>query len=116
MVLIGDIVVDDGVVFLLEGDVVDFIVFQDDLQLIVLNGGVFDFFDFFIWQSGILYNDGFEVSGSSGMVIGSQDVVDFVGGDNLYIGGDGKDGVYVVVDVSDGQVSLVNNNSYLGII
>lgn len=60
------------------------------------------------------YNDGLEVSGSSGTVIGSQDVVDLAGGDNLHIGGDGKDGVYVVVDASDGQVSLANNNSYLG--
>lgn len=65
-------------------------------------------------QSGTSYNDGLEVSGSSGTVIGSQDVVDLAGGDNLHIGGDGKDGVYVVVDASDGQVSLANNNSYLG--
>ena len=41
-------------------------------------------------------------------------MVDLAGGDNLHIGGDGKDGVYVVVDASDGQVSLANNNSYLG--
>ena len=65
-------------------------------------------------QSGTSYNDGLEVSGSSGTVIGSQDVVDLAGGDNLHIGGDGKDGVYVVVDAGDGQVSLANNNSYLG--
>ncbi len=32
----------------------------------------------------------------------------------MHIGGDGKDGVYVVVDAGDGQVSLANNNSYLG--
>lgn len=70
--------------------------------------------DFSTWQSGTSYNDGLEVSGSSGTVIGSQDVVDLAGGDNLHIGGDGKDGVYVVVDASDGQVSLANNNSYLG--
>ncbi|MDO1920557.1 hypothetical protein Q2378_25855, partial [Escherichia coli] len=60
------------------------------------------------------YNDCLEVSGRSGTVIGSQDVVDLAGGDNLDIGGDGKDGGYVVVDAGDGQVSLVNNNSDLG--
>ncbi len=80
----------------------------------MLNGGVLDLSDFSTWQSGTSYNDGLEVSGSSGTVIGSQDVVDLAGGDNLHIGGDGKDGVYVVVDASDGQVSLANNNSYLG--
>ena len=87
---------------------------RDDPQSIVLNGGVPDLSDFSTWQSGTSYNDGLEVSGSSGTVIGSQDVVDLAGGDNLHIGGDGKDGVYVVVDASDGQVSLANNNSYLG--
>lgn len=65
-------------------------------------------------QSGTSYNDGLEVSGSGGTVIGSQDVVDLAGGDNLHIGGDGKDGVYVVIDAGDGLVSLANNNSYPG--
>lgn len=65
-------------------------------------------------QSGTSYNDGLEVSGSGGTVIGSQDVVDLAGGDNLHIGGDGKDGVYVVIDAGDGLVSPANNNSYLG--
>ncbi|MBW9878512.1 AIDA-I family autotransporter YfaL, partial [Escherichia coli] len=92
----------------------DLTALQDDPQSIVLNGGVLDLSDFSTWQSGTSYNDGLEVSGSSGTVIGSQDVVDLAGGDNLHIGGDGKDGVYVVVDASDGQVSLANNNSYLG--
>ena len=32
----------------------------------------------------------------------------------MHIGGDGKDGVYVVVDAGDGQVRLANNNNYLG--
>ncbi len=98
----------------LEGDAADLAALQDDPQSIVLNGGVLDLSDFSTWQSGTSYNDGLEVSGSSGTVIGSQDVVDLAGGDNLHIGGDGKDGVYVVVDASDGQVSLANNNSYLG--
>ncbi|EKM6282937.1 AIDA-I family autotransporter adhesin YfaL/EhaC, partial [Escherichia coli] len=114
MALTGDIVVDDGAVLSLEGDAADLAALQDDPQSIVLNGGVLDLSDFSTWQSGTSYNDGLEVSGSSGTVIGSQDVVDLAGGDNLHIGGDGKDGVYVVVDASDGQVSLANNNSYLG--
>ncbi|GCG22409.1 adhesin [Escherichia coli] len=80
----------------------------------MLNGGVLDLSDFSTWQSGTSYNDGLEVSGSSGTVIGSQDVVDLAGGNDMHIGGDGKDGVYVVVDAGDGQVSLANNNSYLG--
>ncbi|MFP1591689.1 hypothetical protein ACLB1M_17970 [Escherichia coli] len=37
-------------------------------------------------------------------------MVNIVGGNNVHIGGDGKDGVYVVVDASDGQVSLANND------
>ncbi len=86
----------------------------DDPQSIVLNGGVLDLSDFSTGQSGTSYNDGLEVSGSSGTVIGSQDVVDLAGGNDMHIGGDGKDGVYVVVDAGDGQVSLANNNSYLG--
>ena len=114
MALTGDIGVDDGAVLSLEGDAADLTALQDDPQSIVLNGGVLDLSDFSTWQSGTSYNDGLEVSGSSGTVIGSQDVVDLAGGDNLHIGGDGKDGVYVVVDASDGQVSLANNNSYLG--
>lgn len=32
----------------------------------------------------------------------------------MHIGGDGKDGVYVVIDAGDGQVSLANDNQYLG--
>lgn len=63
-------------------------------------------------QSGTSYNDGLAVSGSGGTVIGSQDVVDLAGGDNLHIGGDEKDGVYVVIDAGDGLVSPANNNSY----
>lgn len=114
MALTGDIVVDDGAVLSLEGDAADLTALQDDPQSIVLNGGVLDLSDFSTWQSGTSYNDGLEVSGSSGTVIGSQDVVDLAGGNDMHIGGDGKDGVYVVVDAGDGQVSLANNNSYLG--
>ncbi|EPO4614630.1 AIDA-I family autotransporter adhesin YfaL/EhaC, partial [Escherichia coli] len=114
MALTGDIVVDDGAVLSLEGDAADLAALQDDPQSIVLNGGVLDLSDFSTWQSGTSYNDGLEVSGSSGTVIGSQDVVDLAGGNDMHIGGDGKDGVYVVVDAGDGQVSLANNNSYLG--
>ncbi|HCK2808803.1 TPA: AIDA-I family autotransporter adhesin YfaL/EhaC, partial [Escherichia coli] len=114
MALTGDIVVDDGAVLTLEGDAADLAALQDDPQSIVLNGGVLDLSDFATWQSGTSYNDGLEVSGSGGTVIGSQDVVDLAGGDNLHIGGDGKDGVYVVIDAGDGLVSLANNNSYLG--
>lgn len=114
MALTGDIVVDDGAVLTLEGDAADLAALQDDPQLIVLNGGVLDLSDFATWQSGTSYNDGLEVSGSDGTVIGSQDVVDLAGGNDMHIGGDGKDGVYVVVDAGDGQVSLANNNSYLG--
>ncbi|MCT8993039.1 AIDA-I family autotransporter adhesin YfaL/EhaC [Escherichia coli] len=107
MALTGDIVVDDGAVLTLEGDAADLAALQDDPQSIVLNGGVLDLSDFATWQSGTSYNDGLEVSGSGGTVIGSQDVVDLAGGD-------GKDGVYVVIDAGDGLVSLANNNSYLG--
>ena len=114
MALTGDIGVDDGAVLTLEGDAADLAALQDDPQSIVLNGGVLDLSDFATWQSGTSYNDGLEVSGSGGTVIGSQDVVDLAGGDNLHIGGDGKDGVYVVIDAGDGLVSLANNNSYLG--
>jgi autotransporter family porin len=114
MALTGDIVVDDGAVLSLEGDATDLAALQDDPQSIVVNGGVLDLSDFSTWQSGTSYNDGLEVSGSGGTVIGSQDVVDLAGGDNLHIGGDGKDGVYVVIDAGDGLVSLANNNSYLG--
>lgn len=80
----------------------------------MLNGGVLDLSDFSTWQSGTSYNDGLEVSGSSGTVIGSQDVVDLAGGNDMHIGGDGKDGVYVVIDAGDGQVRLANDNQYLG--
>lgn len=114
MALTGDIVVDDGAVLTLEGDAADLAALQDDPQSIVLNGGVLDLSDFATWQSGTSYNDGLAVSGSGGTVIGSQDVVDLAGGDNLHIGGDGKDGIYVVIDAGDGLVSLANNNSYLG--
>ncbi|HGT5530042.1 TPA: AIDA-I family autotransporter adhesin YfaL/EhaC [Escherichia coli] len=114
MALTGDIVVDDGAVLTLEGDAADLAALQDEPQSIVLNGGVLDLSDFSTWQSGTSYNDGLEVSGSSGTVIGSQDVVDLAGGNDMHIGGDGKDGVYVVVDAGDGQVSLANDNQYLG--
>ncbi len=106
MALTGDIVVDDGAVLTLEGDAADLAALQDDPQSIVLNGGVLDLSDFATWQSGTSYNDGLAVSGSGGTVIGSQDVVDLAGGDNLHIGGDEKDGVYVVIDAGDGLVSL----------
>ncbi|MEX1398315.1 autotransporter outer membrane beta-barrel domain-containing protein [Escherichia coli] len=98
MALTGDIVVDDGAVLTLEGDAADLAALQDDPQSIVLNGGVLDLSDFSTWQSGTSYNDGLEVSGSSGTVIGSQDVVDLAGGNDMHIGSDGKNGVYVVVD------------------
>lgn len=114
MALTGDIVVDDGAVLTLEGDAADLAALQDDPQSIVLNGGVLDLSDFSTWQSGTSYNDGLEVSGSSGTVIGSQDVVDLAGGNDMHIGSDGKNGVYVVVDAGDGQVSLANDNQYLG--
>lgn len=87
---------------------------QDDPQSIVLNGGVLDLSDFTTWQSGTSENDGLEISGSGGTVIGQQDVVDLYGGDDLHIGDDGNNGVYVVVDAGDGQVSLANDNQYLG--
>ncbi|ENT2333794.1 hypothetical protein ACFEX2_004409, partial [Shigella sonnei] len=70
MALTGDIVVDDGAVLSLEGDAADLAALQDDPQSIVLNGGVLDLSDFSTWQSGTSYNDGLEVSGSSGTVIG----------------------------------------------
>ncbi|EFH9689751.1 AIDA-I family autotransporter YfaL, partial [Escherichia coli] len=114
MALTGDIVVDAGAVLSLEGDAADLAALQDDPQSIVLNGGVLDLSDFSTWQSGTSYKDGLEVSGSSGTVIGSQDVVDLAGGNDMHIGGDGKDGVYVVIDAGDGQVSLANDNQYLG--
>ncbi|MFA7862040.1 AIDA-I family autotransporter YfaL, partial [Escherichia coli] len=114
MALTGDIVVDDGAVLTLEGDAADLAALQDEPQSIVLNGGVLGLSDFSTWQSGTSYNDGLEVSGSSGTVIGSQDVVDLAGGNDMHIGSDGKDGVYVVVDAGDGQVSLANDNQYLG--
>lgn len=114
MALTGDIVVDAGAVLSLEGDAADLAALEDDPQSIVLNGGVLDLSDFSTWQSGTSYKDGLEVSGSSGTVIGSQDVVDLAGGNDMHIGGDGKDGVYVVIDAGDGQVSLANDNQYLG--
>lgn len=114
MALTGDIVVDAGAVLSLEGDAADLAALQDDPQSIVLNGGMLDLSDFSTWQSGTSYKDGLEVSGSSGTVIGSQDVVDLAGGNDMHIGGDGKDGVYVVIDAGDGQVSLANDNQYLG--
>ncbi|XNM86193.1 autotransporter-associated beta strand repeat-containing protein [Escherichia coli] len=103
MALTGDIVVDDGAVLTLEGDAADLAALQDDPQSIVLNGGVLDLSDFSTWQSGTSYNDGLEVSGSSGTVIGSQDVVDLAGGNDMHIGSDGKNGVYVVVDAGTGR-------------
>ncbi|MFV2231759.1 hypothetical protein ACNIRU_26330, partial [Escherichia coli] len=82
--LTGDIVVDEGAVLSLEGDAADLTALQDDPQSIGLNGGVLDLSEFSTWQSGTSYNDGLEVSGSSGTVLGSQDVVDLAGGDNLH--------------------------------
>ena len=82
MALTGDIVVDDGAVLSLEGDAADLTALQDDPQSIVLNGGVLDLSDFSTWQSGTSYNDGLEVSGSSGTVIGSQDVVAYMVNNN----------------------------------
>lgn len=114
MALTGDIVVEDGAMLSLTGNAADLAAMQDDPQSIVLNGGVLDLFDFTTWQSGTAENDGLEISGSGGTVIGQQDVVDLYGGDELHIGDDGNNGVYVVVNAGDGQVSLANDNQYLG--
>lgn len=114
MALTGDIVVEDGAMLSLTGNAADLAAMQDDPQSIVLNGGVLDLSDFTTWQSGTAENDGLEISGSGGMVIGQQDVVDLYGGDELHIGDDGNNGVYVVVNAGDGQVSLANDNQYLG--
>ncbi|TGB67136.1 AIDA-I family autotransporter YfaL [Escherichia sp. E4930] len=114
MALTGDIVVEDGAILSLSGNATDLADMQDDPQSIVLNGGVLDLSDFTTWQSGTSENDGLEISGSGGTVIGQQDVVDLYGGDELHIGDDGNNGVYVVVDAGDGQVSLANDNQYLG--
>ncbi|MCZ6127794.1 hypothetical protein O5853_30330, partial [Escherichia coli] len=81
----------------LEGDAADLAALQDDPQSIVLNGGVLDLSDFSTWQSGTSYNDGLEVSGSSGTVIGSQDVEKGGGGLAMNIGGEGRVGVCGVV-------------------
>lgn len=114
MALTGDIVVEDGAILSLSGNATDLAEMQDDPQSIVLNGGVLDLSDFTTWQSGTSENDGLKISGSGGTVIGQQDVVDLYGGDDLHIGDDGNNGVYVVVDAGDGQVSLANDNQYLG--
>ncbi len=114
MALTGDIVVEDGAMLSLTGNAADLAAMQDDPQSIVLNGGVLDLSDFTTWQSGTAENDGLEISGSGGTVIGQQDVVDLYGGDELHIGDDGNNGVYVVVNAGDGQVSLANDNQYLG--
>ncbi|EFC1526866.1 AIDA-I family autotransporter adhesin YfaL/EhaC [Escherichia ruysiae] len=114
MALTGDIVVEDGAILSLAGNAADLAAMQDDPQSIVLNGGILDLSDFITWQSGTSENDGLEISGSGGTVIGQQDVVDLYGGEDLHIGDDGKKGVYVVVDAGDGQVSLANDNQYLG--
>lgn len=114
MALTGDIVVEDGAMLSLTGNAADLAAMQDDPQSIVLNGGVLDLSDFTTRQSGTAENDGLEISGSGGTVIGQQDVVDLYGGDELHIGDDGNNGVYVVVNAGDGQVSLANDNQYLG--
>ncbi|PBU49123.1 AIDA-I family autotransporter YfaL [Escherichia coli] len=114
MALTGDIVVEDGAMLSLTGNAADLAAMQDDPQSIVLNGSVLDLSDFTTWQSGTAENDGLEISGSGGTVIGQQDVVDLYGGDELHIGDDGNNGVYVVVNAGDGQVSLANDNQYLG--
>ncbi|EIZ2885948.1 AIDA-I family autotransporter adhesin YfaL/EhaC [Escherichia coli] len=114
MALTGDIVVEDGAMLSLTGNAAGLAAMQDDPQSIVLNGGVLDLSDFTTWQSGTAENDGLEISGSGGTVIGQQDVVDLYGGDELHIGDDGNNGVYVVVNAGDGQVSLANDNQYLG--
>lgn len=46
------------------------------------------------------YNDGLQISGSGGTVIGSNDVVDISSGDDLHIGGSdaSQNGVYVVIN------------------
>ncbi|WP_435625961.1 AIDA-I family autotransporter adhesin YfaL/EhaC [Escherichia ruysiae] len=114
MALTGDVVVEDGAILSLAGNAADLAAMQDDPQSIVLNGGVLDLSDFTTWQSGTSENDGLEISGNGGTVIGQQDVVDLYSGEDLHIGDDGKKGVYVVVDAGDGQVSLANDNQYLG--
>ncbi len=114
MALTGDIVVEDGAILSLTGNADDLAAMQNDPQSIVLNNGVLDLSDFTTWQSGTAENDGLEISGSGGTVIGSQDVADLYGGDDLHIGDDRKKGVYVVVDAGDRQVSLANDNPYLG--
>ncbi|XNM47497.1 hypothetical protein ACLK17_13800 [Escherichia coli] len=59
-----------------EGDAADLPLSTTIRSRSVLNGGVLDLSDLSTWQSGTSYNDGLEVSGSSGTVIGSQDVED----------------------------------------
>ncbi|MFP1483905.1 autotransporter outer membrane beta-barrel domain-containing protein [Escherichia coli] len=80
----------------------------------MLNGGVLDLSDFSTWQSGTSYNDGLEVSGSSGTGYRQSGCGRFCRWRQFAYRRRRKDGVYVVVDASDGQVSLANNNSYLG--
>ena len=71
--------------------------------------------DFTTWDGDSSYNDGLQISGS-GIVIGSNDVVDISSGDDLHIGGSdaSQNGVYVVINAGDQRVTLANNNGYLG--
>ena len=118
MALTGDIVVDDNAVLYASGRIRPIYgQSRSDPQSIVLNGGVLDLSDFTTWDGDSSYNDGLQISGSGGTVIGSQDVVDLAGGDNLHIGGSDarQNGVYVVINAGDrAALTLANNNGYLG--
>ncbi|HHU9857708.1 TPA: autotransporter-associated beta strand repeat-containing protein, partial [Escherichia coli] len=116
MALTGDIVVEDNAVLSLAGNQADLRAMQSDPQSIVLNGGVLDLSDFTTWDGDSSYNDGLQISGSGGTVIGSNDVVDISSGDDLHIGGSdaSQNGVYVVINAGDQRVTLANNNGYLG--
>ncbi|MEN1579047.1 hypothetical protein, partial [Pseudomonas aeruginosa] len=99
MALTGDIVVEDNAVLSMAGNQADLRAMQSDPQSIVLNGGVLDLSDFTTWDGDSSYNDGLQISGSGGTVIGSNDVVDISSGDDLHIGGSdaSQNGVYVVI-------------------
>lgn len=116
MALTGDVVVEKDAVLSLVGNQNDLQAMQADPQAIVLNGGVLDLSDFTTWNGNNAPDDGLEVSGSGGTVIGRNDVVNINGGDDIHIGGaeGADDGVYVVIDAGDKRVTLADNNTYLG--
>lgn len=116
MALTGDIVVEDNAVLSLGGNQADLEEMQADPQSIVLNGGVLDLSDFTTYNGDSSLNDGLQISGSGGTVIGQNDVIDLSGGNGIHVGGsDGSgDGVYVVINAGDQHVSLANDNTYLG--